>query len=204
MISSRTGIGAAVKDDRGAALMEFALVAPVLVIFLLGAFDTAHTLYTRSVLQGVVQKAGRDSGLQTGSDSAAQVALDTKVRTQVSKLANGATITISRRFYKNFSDASAATPESFTDTNANGTCDLGEPFDDRNSNGNWDRDGADDGQGGAKDSVLYTVKMNYTRLFPAGKLIGLPDQVQLAASTILNNQPYSDQVVKPASVGNCR
>ena len=97
--------------------MEFAIIAPVLALLLLGAFDTAHTLYMRGVLQGVVQKTARDSALEsgTGADEAAttviQNQIDDKVRAQVHVLANNATITITRRFYRTFSDAAAARPK---------------------------------------------------------------------------------------------
>ncbi|MGE4411843.1 MAG: TadE/TadG family type IV pilus assembly protein, partial [Sphingobium sp.] len=57
------------RDERAATLIEFAFVAPVLCILLLGAFDVGHTLYMTSVLQGVVQKAARDSGLETSTET---------------------------------------------------------------------------------------------------------------------------------------
>ncbi|OYX46938.1 MAG: hypothetical protein B7Y97_13125, partial [Sphingomonas sp. 32-66-10] len=38
--------GALRRDESGATIVEFAMVAPVLGLVLLGAFDVAHTLYT--------------------------------------------------------------------------------------------------------------------------------------------------------------
>ena len=48
-------------EQRGATLIEFAIVAPVLCLMLMGAFDIAHSLYVRTVTEGIMQKAGRDS-----------------------------------------------------------------------------------------------------------------------------------------------
>lgn len=181
------------RDERGAALVEFAIIAPVMSLLLLGALDIGHSLYMRSVLQGIVQKTARDSALETGTDSTTQAAIDAKVSAQVRALANNATMTFSRRFYRTFSTAAAARAEAFTDTNGNGTCNGGEPYQDDNGNQVWDPDGGNGGQGGAKDKTLYTVSVSYPRFFPVWNLIGGTNTTVIKASTILTNQPYSDQ-----------
>lgn len=193
------------QDRRGATIMEFGLVAPVLCLFMLGAFDTAHTLYMRGVLQGIVQKTARDSSLEGGTTAASQLALDNKVRAQVKALAANATITFSRRFYRTFSAAAAAQAEVWTtDTNNNGVCDAGEPFTDTNNNGVRDLDGGDSGQGGAVDRALYTVTVSYPRMLPIDKFIGGSATTKLVARTILENQPYTDQGSYAApTTGHC-
>lgn len=192
------------RDTRGATFVEFALVAPILVLTLLGAFDVAHTLYMRSVLQGVVQKVGRDSALEGNDEASAQAAMDEKVRAQARALANNSTIEITRRFYKTFSKASAAQAETWADTNTNGTCDATEPFEDANVNGVWDRDGGNAGQGGAKDAVVYTVSVSYPRVFPLYGLINVGNVTKVTAATILKNQPYDEQASYGApAVRNC-
>lgn len=192
-------------DRRGVTVVEFAIVAPVLCLLLLGFLDIAHTLYVRTMMQGAVQKAGRDSGLESGLASARQVTVDAAVRQQIVALGIRASdITITRRFYRTFSLAAAARAETYTDNNGNGLCDNNEPFDDVNSNGNRDLDGADAGQGGAKDSVLYTVTASYSRLFPIYGFAGIPRTSRLVAQTVFNNQPYGDQAAYgAASVGHC-
>ncbi len=181
------------SDTAGSPAVEFALVAPVMLLMLLGAFDAAHTLYMRAALQGIVQKTARDSALEAGTVSAQQTALDDKVRASVRALANTATITITRRFYRTFSKAAAAQPEAWTDTNTNGRCDAGEPYQDDNRNSTWDKDGGDGGQGSAKDRTLYTVVATYPRMFPVSKLISGGNTTTVKATTILENQPYSEQ-----------
>ncbi|MCW3849221.1 pilus assembly protein [Sphingomonas sp. LB-2] len=181
--------------------MEFALVAPVMGLVLLGAFDVGHTLYMRSVLQGIIQKAARDATLETGLATDTQTALDDKVRNQVRALANNLTITFSRKYYRSFTNAAASQFEPYTDTNSNGTCNGGEPYQDNNGNGVWDATGGNSGQGGAKDAVLYTVTVSYPRFFPIYKMVGGSNTTVLTASTVLRNQPYGDQAV-PA-VRNC-
>lgn len=193
-----------VQDERGATVVEFAFVAPVLVLTLLGAFDVAHTLYVRSVLQGIVQKVGRDSALEGNDEASAQTAIDNKLRAQVRALANNSTITITRRFYKTFTRAAAAQAETWTDTNTNARCDAGEPYEDANVNGVWDADGGNSGQGGAKDAVLYSVSVSYRRAFPLNNFVGVGNTTTVKAATILKNQPYDEQAAYGAPVTrNC-
>lgn len=196
------------RDQRGATVVEFAMVAPVMGMVLLGAFDIGHTLYMRATMQGIVQKTARDSTLEDSTDAGAQAKLDTKVTAQVKALANNADVKITRRYYRTFSTAAAARAETFTDSSSgiykNGTCDGGEPYEDANGNSVWDKDGGNGGQGGAKDAVLYTVTASYPRFFPIYRFIGGSDVTKVTASTVLRNQPYGDQASYGAmKVRNC-
>ena len=200
----RISSGALTRDEAGATVVEFAIVAPVLGLVLLGAFDVAHTLYTRAVLQGIVQKTARDGALEAGASATAQTALDDKVKAQAKAMANNAEVTVSRRFYRTFTEAAAARAETWTDTNSNGTCDGSEPFEDANRNNVWDADGGDAGQGGAKDATLYTVTVSYPRMFPFYNIAGGSRTTKITASTVLRNQPYADQGSYSAmQVRNC-
>ena len=59
-------------------------------------------------------------------------------------------------------------------------------------------------KGGAKDRTLYTVVITYPRFFPLWRFIGASSTTKLTASTILENQPYSDQnSYGAATVGHC-
>jgi Flp pilus assembly protein TadG len=187
-------------DERGATIIEFAIVAPVMCLLLVGAFDVAHGLYTRGVLQGVVQKTARDSTLESGLEANQQAILDGRVRAQASALANNATITITRKYFRTFSAAAKAQYEPYTDTNENGTCDQNEPYEDTNNNNRWDA-GTKTGQGNAKDAVLYTVSMTYPRMFPLYRFVGGSSSTTVTATTVLRNQPYGDQA--DATVRNC-
>jgi Flp pilus assembly protein TadG len=185
--------GTFLRDERGATIIEFAIVAPVMGLMLLGGFDIAHSLYMRSVLQGVVQKTARDATLEGGSVAATQQALDDKVTAQVKALANNGVITIRRRYYRTFSDVAAARAETWNDLNKNNLCDNGELYEDANLNAAWDRDGGNQGQGGAKDATLYTVEVSYPRFFPLYSFIGGSTTTKISATTVLKNQPFADQ-----------
>jgi Flp pilus assembly protein TadG len=178
------------RDESGVTVIEFAIVAPVMLLMLMGFFDLAHTEYARSVLQGAMQMAARNSTLESGLTS--QAAIDSYVTNQVkSVVGTGATFTSTRLSYSDFS--SVGKPENYTDSNGNGQYDVGECFEDVNGNGQWDSDLGKSGQGGADDAVLYTMTVSYKRMFPMATMVGWPARQTIVASTVLRNQPYSGQ-----------
>ena len=176
-------------DTTGVTVVEFALIAPVLITLLMGIYDIGYQLYISSVLQGAIQKAGRDSTIEGAASTT--TAIDLAVETQVKKVVPTGTFTYSRKAYASFSDV--ARPEDFTDTNSNGKCDTGEPFEDVNGNGAWDTDRGKTGQGGAKDAVLYTVTVSYPRPMAMASLLGFSNTITLKTETVLRNQPYGIQ-----------
>lgn len=195
------------RNDRGIAATEFALIAPIFALLMMGSADIAHTLYMQTVLQGTIQKAARDSSLESGTATATQTTIDGRIRAEVKKLNTAladSDIAITRRYYKTFSTASAAQAETWTDTNSNSTCDNGEPYTDANNNNTWDRDGGNAGQGGARDITVYNVTVNYAHMFPLWKFIGASGTQTLKATTVLANQPYGAQTqYAAATTRNC-
>lgn len=186
-------------DRSGVTAVEFGLIAPVFLMGLLGVFDLGHTMYTESMLTGSIQKAARDSTIEGASINEDQ--LDDRVRTAVHAIAPGADVQFKRRSYSSFSDV--ATPEDYTDVNANGACDDGDPFEDANGNGQWDADRGAIGFGGARDAVLYTVRVRYERFFPIYRFINLPETSTLEVSSVLRNQPWSLQEASAPTIEHC-
>jgi len=182
-------------DTRGMTIIEFAFIAPTLLVLMMGTFDLGFRAYATSVLQGEVQKAARDATLETGST--AGTALNTRVQTQVSRVVPNGTWTFARRSYSSFTRAGAA--ENFTDSNGNGTREAGECFQDENGNGNWDSDVGLNGQGTSDDIVTYTASVSFPRLFPMYGLLGWSPNQTISATTTLRNQPYGTQTTYPVT-----
>lgn len=177
------------QDRRGVTITEFGLIAPTFLMLLLGVFDLGYTVYAKAILDGAVQKAGRDAALETGTMNVAN--LDSKVQQNLGDLAADANFTYTRRNYRDF--AKVGLPEDFEDRNNNGQRDPGECFTDENANGVWNRDLGKEGVGGARDVVMYEVRMSYDRKFPLYALVGLPQRATLKSATVLRNQPYASQ-----------
>lgn len=188
-------------DEDGVTVVEFAMVAPALMVLVLGVFDLGYNMYTNQMLQGAIQRAARDSTIEGASTN--QAALDAIVSGEVHAVAPGAILSFDRKSYTSFT--AVGRPEDYTDLNGNGVCDAGEPYEDANRNGSWDLDPGASGFGGARDAVLYTVTVTYPRLVPIGAFLpGQSANFILRSSTVLRNQPYGAQTNTAAPpVGNC-
>lgn len=184
------------RDQSGAALMEFGLVLPTFILMTMGLLDIGHIFYARSLLIGAVEEAARSSSLETADTSQA----DEQVRKMVSHIAPGATITSSRASYFDFADIGR--PERWNDADGDGICSGGESYTDENASGAWDPDVGGSGNGGASDVVIYTVTMKFDRLFKIPLLPGDKEQT-LVVQTVKKNQPFADQARYGSTAGTC-
>ncbi|KQS04781.1 hypothetical protein ASG11_11395 [Sphingomonas sp. Leaf357] len=187
------------RDRRGATLVEFALVSPVMLLMLMGLGDLLYQVYTQAVLNGAVQKAARDAGIEGGSDATGTI--DGKVVALMTPLIKNLTMNcdtpapassycVTRKTYDTFGEVA---PEPIMDKNGNGVLDPGECFTDVNGNGVWDPDPGITGQGGASAVTLYTMSITYPRVFPVAGLIGWSKSQTISSTTLLKNQPYASQ-----------
>ena len=193
------------SNEDGVSILEFALIAPVVMAMMLCTLDIGHSLFVRATLDGAVQDAARSSSLEGATSETQQDLIDERVASTIRELAPDAKVTVSRRYYKTFSTAALARAEDVIEQSpGNLKCDRGESFMDANGNGVWDADGGSDGQGGARDIVIITFKVSYPRLFPMAALLGWSANVEMQSESILANQPYGDQTGfgKPVQV-NC-
>lgn len=184
-------------DRTGATIIEFALVAPMFMVLLLGVMDIGQMVYGRAVLGGAVHAAARSSALETRDTAAA----DAMVLGMIRPVLPGVTIAATRRSYYDFSDIGRA--EKWNDANANGGCDTGETYTDENRNGTWDADIGATGAGGANDVVIYTVVASYTPTFKVPLLPELWTRRSLTATAVTKNQPFAAQNGYGSSAGTC-
>lgn len=198
MNRARALLSARLADDRrGVTAIEFALLAPVLFMFLIGLLDMGQSIYGQVVLNGAVAKAARSSSLETANTTAA----DTEVASLVGKVLPGAKITSTRKSYYDFNDVGRA--EKWNDANNDGTCSNGEAFVDENGNGQWDSDIGVGGNGGANDVVVYTVSATFDPLFKIPFIPQLWAARKLTASTVTKNQPFANQDGYGSNSGTC-
>lgn len=185
------------SETKGAAAVEFALVAPVFFMLLAVTFDLGQMVYGKAVLSGAVQQAARSSALETANTAAA----DSLVATMVRRVLPGATVTGTRKSYFDFNDI--ARPERWNDANNSAACDNGEAFVDENRNGVWDRDVGASGNGGAGDVVIYSVTVAYTPLFRVPFAPGSWNRASLKATAVRKNQPFAKQAGYGSVAGTC-
>ena len=177
------------RDKRGVAALEFALIAPGLLMLTMGMCELGYQAYVQAVVTGAVQKAGRDNTVQGANFSTVDAAVLAQIRAAVPQAAFASGYPM-RRNYAQFGDIE---PEPFTDVNGNGVRDAGECFTDMNANAAWDADSGVSGEGGASDVAVYTVSIVYPHLMPINHWMGWGSGLTLTSSTILKNQPYASQ-----------
>ncbi len=181
----------------GGAAIEFAIVAPVFLLMMLGVFDIGQMAYAKAILNGAVAKAARDGSLETADTTAA----DAKVAAAIKPILPNAIITSTRSSFYDFADINRA--EKFTDKNGDGTCNNGEPYVDENRNGSWDANIGVAGNGGAGDVVLYTVTVKYMPIFKITTMSGWNSPRVMTAVGVRKNQPYANQNGYGSSAGTC-
>lgn len=183
-------------DARGNTLLEFGLIAPTFLILLLGCANLGQMLYGKVLLNGAIEAAARSSSTETGDTTAA----DTMVRKIVSPVLPGASYTITRYSYYDYTDIGRM--EKYTDGNGNGTCDNGETYIDENRSGAWDNVRTS-GQGGADDVVVYKVVAQYRPVFKIPLMPGQWQQITLTSQTVKKNQPFAMQANYATTTGTC-
>ncbi|MFB0612006.1 TadE/TadG family type IV pilus assembly protein [Aurantiacibacter poecillastricola] len=186
-----------IADERGVTVVEFALVAPVFILLLVGTLDIGQMVYAQSVLNGAVQTAARGASLEDGDTAAAdQIVLD-----RVDGIMPGVEIDATRTSYYDFADIER--PEQWNDEDDNNVCNDGESYVDENSNGQWDDDIGVSGNGGANDVVIYTVTATYEPLF---KVPFTPESWAtrtLESTAVKKNQPFANQEDYSSTAGTC-
>jgi Flp pilus assembly pilin Flp len=185
------------RNSDGISAIEFALVAPVMLMLVIGIFDLGQMAYGTSVLNGAVEKAARDSALESTSTTTA----DNLVKAQVKPIFPGATFSSNRTSYYDFVDIGR--PEKWNDGNNDGECNDGEAYVDENDNGQWDEDVGQQGNGGASDVVVYRFTVSYKPIFAVPFMPQNWQQRSLTATAIRKNQPFALQGEYGSNAGTC-
>lgn len=177
-------------DRRGSAVVDFAILAPVLVLLLIGILEAAMLLLAQILLQTAVGDAARNGIVGSGSGTLSRAEL---IRSSVERVAgtllDADRLELETLVYPNFE--SIGRPEPFTDANGNGVYDPGEPFVDVNGNGSRDVDMGAAGLGGPNAVVLYRVRYPWRPMTPLLRGL-LPDggRIELRASYAVRNEPF--------------
>jgi hypothetical protein len=182
-------LAALFRNRRGSAIVEFAVLAPVMILLISGTIESAHIFMVKIALQGAVETAARESVVNL---TISEDARDAKMRARIASLmsphhvAPGGTLTIDTRVYRTLG---SAYPEAFEDSNSNGTYDEGESFDDRNHNGVRDLATAVTGKmGDVGDVVAYEVTFPIVPYFSfLSPIFG--EQLNLTTATVSRNEP---------------
>ena len=175
------------RTRRGVSALEFALVAPVFFILLIGVFDLSILFFLMLTLESATLDAARFGSTGAVPEDATR---DKRIR----QIVHGATmgllddnnLDIQMLVYDSYEDVAAA--EWLFDVNGNGDHDTGEVFHDVNGNGEWDGDPGVPGSGAADDIVVYRVSAQYQLMTPLmDELIGA---IPIRSAAPIRNEPF--------------
>lgn len=184
-------------ERSGSTIVEFAMIAPVLILLVCGTIELGYLAMVKSSLETGVSRAARAARVDLTTPESER---DEKLRAGIIDrmepftIAPGHEMVIETRVYRTFG---ASYPESWEDLNGNGRYDgpsgsfPGEPFDDRNRNGRKDNAIQEDGLlGGPGDVVAYHVTYPVKLLFGglAAPWFG-SGTVTLESNVVLRNEP---------------
>lgn len=179
------------KDSGGATVLEFAIIAPVVIMLIIGIVETSMIMFTAAVMEGATISSSRLG--KTGYQEAGMTR-DQMIRNIIAQrcgtIINTANITITAKSYGTFGNIGQ--PEPYTDANHNGRYDAGETYSDVNGNAQWDADMGVVGLGVADEIVLYRVSYNWPIMTPfMNHFIGSNGTFPITSSMLVKNEPYN-------------
>lgn len=178
------------KSQSGATAIEFAMVAPVLILFSIGIIEVSLMMLTQNIMESATFTASRlgKTGYVEGGKTREETILEA-LQQSASGLLDISKVTITHLSYDQFGDVGR--PEPFMDANGNGVRDSGENYTDVNGNGVYDSDMGAANAGDSGDVVVYTVNYPWTIATPImSELIGTHGVFNLTARSVVKNEPF--------------
>lgn len=178
------------RAQAGATAIEFAVVAPVMCILVMGIIEFSLIMMVYNVMEGATATSARTGKTDyvDASGNRQQTILD-QITARAGSLIDGTKLTVTTKYYKQYDQIND--PEPYVDTNHNGQYDPGEPFTDINGNGVWDADMGQSGFGSAGDIVVYTVSYPWAISTPiVSSFIGTGGIFTITTHAVVKNEPY--------------
>jgi len=178
------------RDIRGITAVEFALIAPVFLLFVLGIIEFGLVQYASATLEGATMQSARMGKTGYTDDGISREDyIISVVEDRASGLLDPALLSIDTQTYGQFDHIHE--PEPITnDVNGNGIYDAGDAYEDINGNAQWDADMGAAGLGGAGDIVVYTVTYEWPLMTPLISSVIGQDSIPLSSSVVVRNEPW--------------
>lgn len=201
---SKQVLGGSRFDDRGVAIVEFALVMPILLLMTFGAIEIGMIMAVQSTLEGGLKEASR-YGItgQTPSDTTRIEKIRKLLEFHTLGLVKMSEATFSVKTYASFSGVGQ--PEPFVDSAEGDPEDPNpchnnkydppstgcvETFTDLDGDGSWDADVGTDGAGMGGEVVSYSVEVPWHVMTPfVGPLMAPGGTIPLRATIVVRNEP---------------
>jgi Flp pilus assembly pilin Flp len=178
------------REERGVTAIEFAVIAPVLMLLIFGIIEFALIMTLYNVMEGATSISARlgKTGFTAPGVTRAQTILDS-ITDRAGTLIDKDKLIVTSKFYKQYDQIND--PEPYSDSNSNSNYDMGEPYTDINGNGAWDVDMGSSGYGSAGDVVVYKASYPWPIATPIMReLIGVSGNFIITTHAVVKNEPY--------------
>lgn len=188
-------VGKLARENSGVTIIEFAVVAPVMFLFIGGLLELGYVAFARSTLESAILDASRASKVTdcpTENASLIEEKLEERMSVVRSSDGNPPILTV-QSYGADFRNV--GNPEPFNDIDGNGQHDIGEPYTDTNGNGKWDPDmGKDGNYGNFGDVVRFSATYNVVSILPfiSSKINKNDGFHPITVVTVVRNEPYKD------------
>lgn len=176
--------------ENGASAVEFAIIAPVLLLLLFGIVEFSLIMMVHNVMEGATAISSRlgKTGYAAPGVTRQQTIIDA-ITSRAGTIIDPLKLTVSSTFYKQFDQI--GDPEPYIDANGNGSYTAGESYTDVNGNGQWDADMGSSGYGSANDIVVYTITYPWPISTPImSDLLGSSGIYSITTHAVVKNEPY--------------
>lgn len=180
------------RANDGVSAIEFAIVAPVLLLLIFGIVEFATIMLVANIMENATSISSRlgKTGYAAGGKSRTETILDSVIA-RAGNLIDPQKLSITSKYYEQFDQIGDAEP--WNDANHNGIAETGE-YNDINGNGQYDADMGLAGYGNAEDIVVYTIRYPWGIMTPIMReLIGdAHGDYPITAHAIVKNEPFDD------------
>ena len=171
----------------GSTAVEFAIILPVLLLFIVGSIEMAIVLFIGSSIEAAVMEASRYGATKPEEGVSRPDRVLEIVEARTYGMLDMDQVDIDTLVYSDFEDIGK--PEPFTDANDNGSYDAGEAYTDSNGNGQWDADMGEAGLGDGGDVVVYRLEYAWGVITPLMQRV-LGESVTHVSSVAVRNEPF--------------
>jgi len=181
------------RDQRGVTALEFAMIAPVFMLMIMGILEFSMIMYANTIMESATNSTSRLG--KTGYNPAGitrQQAITSSIQTRAAGILDVSKLVFTTKVYADFSRIGKPEPcLSPSSPPCGGT--PGVNYVDVNGNGSWDSDMGAAGLGTAGDVVVYSVSYPWPVMTPLVKNI-IGSTFNITVRSVVRNEPFGSTV----------
>lgn len=176
------------KKKDGAAAIEFALIAPMFLLLIMGTFELALVMFYSTILEGATNfgaRLGKVNPAAEGYESKEAYIFE-QVSNQIRAAIPPDKLLFTAKTYTSFDNVNQPEPCNIEQCTTATTNEA--DFNDINDNGHWDEDQGVETAGAPGNIVQYTFTYQYRFFTP---LVGhfFPNPMAIRGVTVVRNEP---------------